>query len=112
MGNCCLPTYAAIHRTHILHCFPNFIPGWFRYGDTPDIAALIAPRAAAPELRRDWTEAARSTKPARASKTIALAYQQAGAADRFSHFIEEDTGHVLSEAMWQRAPRFLRKHLG
>jgi len=26
VGNCCLPTYAAIHRTHILHCFPNFIP--------------------------------------------------------------------------------------
>lgn len=45
VGNCCLPTYAAIHRTHLLHCFPNFIPGLFQYGDTPDIAALIAPRA-------------------------------------------------------------------
>ncbi len=45
VGNCCLPTYAGIHRTHILHCFPNFIPGWQQYGDTPDIAGLIAPRA-------------------------------------------------------------------
>ncbi len=53
VGNCCLPTYAAIHRTHILHCFPNFIPGWFQYGDTPDIAGLIAPRPSAPELRRE-----------------------------------------------------------
>ncbi len=44
VGNCCLPTYAAVHRTHILHCFPNFIPGFFQYGDTPDIAGLIAPR--------------------------------------------------------------------
>ena len=52
IGNCCLPTYKAIHRTHILHCFPNFIPGLFQYGDTPDIAALIAPRAA-PELWRN-----------------------------------------------------------
>jgi len=45
VGNCCLPTYAAIHRAHLLHCFPNFIPGWLQYGDTPDIAGLIAPRA-------------------------------------------------------------------
>ena len=44
VGNCCLPTYAAIHRHHLLHCFPNFIPGLYAYGDTPDIAALIAPR--------------------------------------------------------------------
>ena len=29
VGNCCLPTYAAIHREHLLHCFPNFIPGSF-----------------------------------------------------------------------------------
>ena len=45
VGNCCLPTYAAIHRTKLLHCFPNFIPGLFEYGDTPDICSLIAPRA-------------------------------------------------------------------
>lgn len=45
IGNCCLPAYDAIEATHILHCFPNFVPGWKKYGDTPEIAALIAPRA-------------------------------------------------------------------
>ena len=44
VGNCCLPTYEAVHRHRLLHCFPNFIPGLGGYGDTPDIAALIAPR--------------------------------------------------------------------
>ncbi|MBW3542376.1 MAG: dienelactone hydrolase family protein, partial [Planctomycetes bacterium] len=44
VGNCCLPTYAGIHREEMLHCFPNFVPGIFQYGDTPDVAALIAPR--------------------------------------------------------------------
>ena len=47
VGNCCMPTYAAIHRTHLLHCFPNFIPGWEQFGDIPDAAA------ATPQLRRD-----------------------------------------------------------
>ena len=45
VGNCCLPTYAGIHDERILHCFPNFVPGWLQYGDTPDMAGLIAPRA-------------------------------------------------------------------
>ncbi len=45
VGNCCLPTYSAIHEHHLLHCFPNFVPGWEAFGDTPEIAALIAPRA-------------------------------------------------------------------
>ena len=45
VGNCCLPTYRGIHRQKILHCFPNFVPGFHHFGDTPDIAGLIAPRA-------------------------------------------------------------------
>jgi dienelactone hydrolase len=44
VANCCLPTYAAIQRKALIHCFPNFIPGLLQHGDTPDIAALIAPR--------------------------------------------------------------------
>lgn len=44
VGNCCLPTYAAIERAHLLHCFPTFIPGLHAHGDTPDIAALVALR--------------------------------------------------------------------
>ena len=42
VGNCCLPTYGGIHRTSLLHCFPNFIPGIHEYGDTrEDIKAVL-----------------------------------------------------------------------
>lgn len=44
-GNGCLSTYAGIHREQILHCFANFVPGLHQHGDTPDLAALSAPRA-------------------------------------------------------------------
>ena len=36
-------------------------------------------------------------------KTIAWAYEAAGASGRFTHFIEPGVGHVLSDAMWARA---------
>ena len=37
--------YEAIEQEHLLHCFPNFVPGWLQHGDTPEIAqpALRAP---------------------------------------------------------------------
>jgi dienelactone hydrolase len=110
VGNCCLPTYKAIHRTHILHCFPNFIPGWHQYGDTPDIAGLIAPRP----LHLNFGELDSGSPIAdvrEGVETIARAYQRAGAKDRFSYFIEEAVGHVLSEQMWQRAREFFHKQL-
>jgi dienelactone hydrolase len=110
VGNCCLPTYAAIHRTHILHCFPNFIPGWFQYGDTPDIAGLIAPRAL--HLNFGELDDGSPIQEVREGiKTIAHAYEQAGAADRFSYYIEPGAGHVLSEEMWRRTREWFRKHL-
>jgi len=110
VGNCCLPTYAAIHRTHILHCFPNFIPGWFRYGDTPDIAALIAHRAL--HLNFDELDDGSPIQEVREGvRTIARAYEQAGAADHFSFYIESGAGHVLSQEMWRRAREWFRKHL-
>jgi dienelactone hydrolase len=111
VGNCCLPTYAAIHRTRILHCFPNFIPGLFQHGDTPDIAGLIAPRAL--HLNFGETDGGSPIEEVRAGvQTIARAYEKAGAAENFSHFIEAGTGHVLSEAMWERVRAFFGKHLG
>jgi dienelactone hydrolase len=111
VSNCCLPTYAAIHRTHILHCFPNFIPGLQPYGDTPGIAALIAPRPL--HLNFGETDGGSPIEEVRqAVKTIGLAYEAAGAADHFSYFIEPNTGHVLSDAMWSRTLQWLRKHLG
>lgn len=110
VGNCCLPTYAAIHRTEILHCFPNFIPGIFEYGDTPDIAALIAPRAL--HLNFGETDSGSPIEEVRAGmKTIEKAYQSMHAESKFSHFIEPGTGHVLSDAMWKQTRNFFAKHL-
>jgi dienelactone hydrolase len=110
VGNCCLPTYAAIHRTHILHCFPNFIPGWLQHGDTPDIAGLIAPRALHLNLG-ELDSGSPVEEVRRGIETIARAYRAAGAADKFSHFIEPGVGHELSAAMWTRASRWFAKHL-
>ncbi|HEY2252075.1 MAG TPA: dienelactone hydrolase family protein [Planctomycetaceae bacterium] len=110
VGNCCLPTYKAIHREHMLHCFPNFIPGIFPYGDTPDIAALIAPRPL--HLNFGETDAGSPIDEVRRGiETIARAYQSVHADDRFSWFIESGTGHVLSDEMWKRASGWFSKHL-
>jgi hypothetical protein len=110
VGNCCLPTYEAIHRTKLLHCFPNFIPGIHQFGDTPDIAALIAPRAL--HLNLGETDGGSPIDEARAGvERIAAAYVNANAADRFTYFIEPDTGHVLSDAMWQRTRDTFAKYL-
>ena len=109
-GNCSLPTYTAIHRTHLLHCFPNFIPGWFQYGDTPDIAGLIAPRAL--HMNFGELDAGSPVQEVREGvKTIARAYEQAGATDRFGHYIEPGAGHVLTEEMWRRTLAWFRKYL-
>jgi dienelactone hydrolase len=110
VGNCCLPTYAAIHRTKILHCFPNFIPGWFQYGDTPDIAGLIAPRPL--HLNIGELDGGSPIQEVRAGiAAIARAYETAGAPERFTCFIEDGAGHVLSEAMWQKVLATFRKYL-
>lgn len=110
VGNCCLPTYSAIHEHRLLHCFPNFVPGWLRYGDTPEIAALIAPRAL--HLNLGETDGGSPIEHARAGiERIAAAYARAGVPDQFTHFIEPATGHVLSEAMWERAQATFDRHL-
>ncbi len=110
VGNCCLPTYAGIHRTKILHCFPNFIPGFYEFGDTPDIAGLIAPRAL--HLNLGENDSGSPIAEAREGiQTIEKAYARAGASDRFSAFIEPDTGHVLSPKMWQKTKDFFARHL-
>jgi dienelactone hydrolase len=110
VGNCCLPTYAAIHRTHILHCFPNFIPGWFQHGDTPDIAGLIAPRRL--HLNFGETDEGSPIQEVRQGVgTIARAYTAAGAKDQFTWYIEERSGHILSEQMWKLASDCFSKTL-
>lgn len=111
VGNCCLPTYSAIHRTKLLHCFPNFVPGLHQYGDTPDIAGLIAPRAL--HLNFGETDGGSPIQEVRAGiKRIADIYREQGAAEKFSAFVEEETGHVLSETMWEKTKAAFEKHLG
>ena len=101
VGNCCLPTYAAIRRTKLLHCFPNYIPGWEQFGDTPEIAGLIAPRRL--HLNFGETDQGSPIKEVRSGvKQIAEIYSKSNAAEQFSHYIEADTGHVLSDEMWRR----------
>jgi dienelactone hydrolase len=110
VGNCCLPTYRGIHRKHMLHCFPNFIPGIFEFGDTPDIAALIAPRAL--HLNLGETDGGSPIDEARRGiETIRRAYQAVHAEDKFSCFIEDAVGHVLSPEMWRRAKAWFARHL-
>ena len=82
VGNCCLPTYAAIEETRLLHCFPNFVPGWQQFGDTPDIAALIAPRA----LHLNFGETDRGSPinhVPRRSHTNRKSLQRSGSARKF-----------------------------
>ncbi|NNE94226.1 MAG: hypothetical protein HKN23_21465 [Verrucomicrobiales bacterium] len=110
VGNCCLPTYSAIHDAKLLHCFPNFVPGWLEYGDTPEMAGLIAPRAL--HLNLGETDRGSPIEHARDGiRRIEKMYEAAGAADQFSFFIEPETGHVLSEDMWGRTLSFFKKHL-
>lgn len=110
VGNCCLPTYAAIHRTKLLHCFPNFIPGLFAFGDTPDIAALIAPRAL--HLNFGETDGGSPIEEVRAGiERIAAAYAAQHAADNFTWFLQPGTGHVLSPEMWERTQAVFARHL-
>ncbi len=110
VGNCCLPTYAAIHRENILHCFPNFVPGWFNHGDTPDIAALIAPRPLL--LNFGEKDSGSPIDEVRDGlETIAQAYAAADAAGNFSYYIEDDAEHVLSPEMWHRTREWFASHL-
>ncbi len=110
VGNCCLPTYAAIHHEHMLHCFPNYVPGILQYGDTPDIAALIAPRPLLLNFgEKDGGSPIEFVREG--IKTIANAYASMHAEKNFSAFIEMGIGHVLSEAMWQRTKDWFSQHL-
>jgi len=108
--NCCLPTYKAIHREHMLHCFPNFVPGLLQHGDTYDIAALIAPRPL--HMNFGELDSGSPIDEVRVGlQTIAAAYDRANAPQNFSHFIEKETGHVFSDEMWRRTKNWFAEHL-
>lgn len=110
VGNCCLPTYAAMERVNLVHCFPNYVPGWRKFGDTPDIVGLIAPRAL--HLNFGETDDGSPIREVReAMPRIRDAYAAQNAADRFSWYIEEKTGHELSPEMWRRTREHFAKYL-
>lgn len=110
VGNCCLPTYRGIHKHKLLHCFPNFIPGWYRYADTPEIVALCCPKPLHMNFGAQ-DEGSPIEEVREAVARIAKVYQLAGVPENFSFFIEEDAGHVLSPAMWTHVQKFFAKHL-
>lgn len=110
VGNCCLPTYAAMERTHLLHCFPNYVPGWRQYGDTPDIAGLIAPRAL--HLNFGETDDGSPIDEVKSGvEIIRRAYAAKKAEDKFSYYIEAGTGHILSDEMARRMKAHFAKYL-
>jgi dienelactone hydrolase len=110
VANCCLPTYAAMERTDLIHCFPNYIPGWRQYGDTPDIAGMIAPRPL--HLNFGELDTGSPLPEVKAGvEVIRKAYRAKKAEDRFSYYIEAGSGHVLSEEMLRRVKAHFAKYL-
>ena len=105
-----MPTYKAAQHYHLLHCFPNFVPGLNAYGDTPDIAALIAPRP----LHLNFGELDHSSPIEEVKQALHLindAYIQQNASDNFSYYIEAGSEHILSKKMWDRTKAWFYKHL-
>ena len=76
----------------------------------PGTAGLIAPRALHLNLG-ELDDGSPIAEVRQGVETIARAYQKAGAAEKFSHFIEPGVGHELSEAMWRCAHKWFEKHL-
>jgi len=108
--NCCMPTYAATERTDLIHCFPNYIPGWRRCGDIPDIVSMIAPRAL--HMNFGESDGGSPIEGVRTGvETIRRAYMAKGAEDRFTHYIEPGAGHVLSDEMLRRVKAHFARHL-
>lgn len=110
VGNCCMPTYAAMERTNLIHCFPNYVPGWRQYGDIPDIVGLIAPTP----LHLNFGETDDGSpieEVEQGIKVVEKAYAAANAGDRFTYYIERGSGHILSDEMWQRTKAHFAKYL-
>jgi dienelactone hydrolase len=110
VANCCLPTYQAIHRHHLLHCFPNFIPGFYQYGDTPDVAGLTAPRPLLMNFGQQ--DAGSPIEEVRSGVArIAEAYRQHNVPQNFSYFIDSRAGHEFTKAMKERTWDWFATHL-
>jgi dienelactone hydrolase len=110
VGNCCLPTYEAMHTRHILHSYSNFVPGLHQFGDNTDLAALTVPRPLHLNFGAgDLENPIDLIKPG--LERIRGVYEAMGAGDNFSYFVDETAGHTLSPPMWERALAKLVKYL-
>ncbi|MGV3721125.1 MAG: dienelactone hydrolase family protein [Actinomycetota bacterium] len=110
VGNCCMPTYAAMERTDLIHCFPNYIPGWGQHGDIPDVVGMIAPRAL--HLNFGETDSGSPIQEVKSGiEIIRRAYRAKKAEDRFTYYIEAGSGHILSDQMLSLVKGHFAKHL-
>jgi dienelactone hydrolase len=110
VGNCCLPTYEAVHQNKLLHGFSLYIPGLKKIGDTPSIAALIAPRPLHLNFGME-DDLSPISEVQKAMALISQSYRKLDAEEKFSYLIEEDQGHVLSEKMWHTTRSKFLKYL-
>jgi hypothetical protein len=110
VGNCCMPSQAAMDAAGLNHSFSNYIPGLGCYGDIPDYVALCAPR----RLHLNFG-AGDPLNPISFVKSelpsIAAAYRDAGAAGSFTWLIDEKAGHELSESMKDHVLQVFRHSL-
>lgn len=101
----CMNTFRE-RSSKLSSCGIQYLPGLLRYGDVPEVFALIAPRAMQlhagdqdgliPTEERDLIES-----------TVRRAYQLLGAEDQFE-LARHPGGHMI---VWELADAFLRKHL-
>ena len=74
------------------------------------MAGLIAPRAL--HLNFGETDGGSPIREVREGvDTIAAAFEKAGAGDKFTSYIEEGSGHILSPEMWKRTREVFARHL-
>ncbi|MCK5735639.1 MAG: dienelactone hydrolase family protein [Spirochaetaceae bacterium] len=110
VGNCCMPSQAAMDGTAINHSFSNYIPGLNRIGDIPDYVALTAPR----RLHLNFG-AGDVLNPVDYLKKelpqVAALYKAAGAEDAFSLYIDNSAEHELSESMKKLMLEVFRENL-
>ena len=84
---------------YIYHCDCNMVPGLLAFGDLPDVAGLIAPRALlAVNGRKDRLHS--PTDIERAAARVHAIYEAAGAADRFEHRWGQQGHRFYADLMW------------
>jgi dienelactone hydrolase len=95
----CSFTMAASEAGFIYHCDCNLVPGLLEFGNLPDVAGLIAPRALlAVNGRKDTLHSAVDIE--RAAARVQAIYQAADAEDRFEHRWGQEGHRFYSALMW------------